>query len=330
MSDRKIAKRAKAPKAPKAAKASKAAKAARAAPASPLSSDLNVDEAIGALLAARQAEMVAALRAALDRPMPETVQALRIALRGLCVALTLSARWSDTDAFDEGLRDARALSEALGETRHWDVLVSETLIGHIDALAGVADVAVLTEAAAEARHDSYRRVRALLDGPLPQKLLLGLAFLIAEQRWRGRGNTLSRRLAGNVRARAKREIVRLDKRLKGRGKQFRQISEAKRHDVQIDARELAEALELLGPLWPRPARLKRYRHDVSTLDSALDGLQATQTALRLLDHLAEDDSSPVVQRAVGAIGGWSARDRADRLTSLERLWREFRVARRVW
>jgi hypothetical protein len=37
-----------------------------------------------------------------------------------------------------------------------------------------------------------------------------------------------------------------------------------------------------------------------------------------------------VQRAVGAIGGWSVRDRANRLSKLDKLWREYRAAKRFW
>ena len=289
-----------------------------------------VDEAIGVLLAYHQGELVMGLRAALDRPMPETIQALRAALRRLRAALALSAGWCDENALDEILRDAQALFDALGETRQWDALIAGPLTRHVDELAGVADVAVLTEAAAAARHEGYRRVHVLLDGPLPQRLLLGLALLVSQQRWRGGANALSRRLAGSVRARAKRDIARLDKRARDRGKSLRRLSGEKRQDLAGDVRQLAEALELLAPLWHRTARTRRYRQRVQALQAALDGLQAAETALRLLDRIAEDDPSPVVQRAVGAIGGWSVRDRADRLAGLEKLWREFRSTKRFW
>ncbi|WEK49268.1 MAG: CHAD domain-containing protein [Candidatus Kaistia colombiensis] len=305
-------------------------RAAIVSPPDRLTSRMTVDEAIAGVLTQNQAELVAAMRAALDRPMPETVHELRTALQSLHAALALSARWADSEALTEILRDARALSDALGETRHWDILIAETLARHIDTLADIADVAVLTEGAAVARQEGYRRVRLLLDGPLPQKLLLGLAFIVSQQRWRDEGGRTSKRLAGDVRVRAKREVARLDKRLLDRGKRLRRLPDETRHALAVEVKHLRDTIELLQSIWPRPARIRRYRDRVQALQSALDGLDDARTTQLLLNRIASDDPSPLVQRAVGAIGGWVARDKIDRLSALDELWREFRSAKRFW
>jgi hypothetical protein len=301
-----------------------------AALASPLTSRQTVDEAISILLAQRQAETVAALRAALDRPMPETIQPLHAALQALSATLALCARLSDAGAFDDLLRDVQALIKALDEACRWDRLVAETLSNHIDALAGVADVAALSDAAAAARLESHRRVRALLDGPLPQRLLLGLAFLVSQPRWRGDDGAISKRLAAKFRVRSKREIARLDKRLQDRGKALRRLPEDTQQALRGDVVHLAAVMDLVAPLWPRPPRFRRYRQHVHALQSALDGLHEARMTQQGLNRIAEQDPSPAVQRAVGAIGGWSVRDRTERLSKLDKLWRDFRAAKRFW
>jgi triphosphatase len=314
MSDRKNASRAKAP----------------APPLGLLTPRMTVDEAIALILSQGQVDLVGSLRAALDRPMPETVHDLRVALRRLRAALALSARWADTEALDNLKRDAHALSDALGESRNWDILIEETLAPHIDRLAGIADVAVLTEAAASARHDSYRRVRALLDGPLPQKLLLGLALTLSQQLWRDKGDGISKRLAGSIRRRATREISRADRRLRNYRKQLHNLTDEVRHELRIDVKRLRYTIEWLEPIWPRSARIRRYQERIGALQSALGSLNDARTAQQLLNRIASDDPSPMTQRAIGAIAGWTARDKEHRLTALDTLWHEFRIAKRFW
>lgn len=301
-----------------------------AALASPLTSRQTVDEAISILLAQRQAETVAALRAALDRPMPETIQPLHAALQALSATLALCARLSGAGAFDDLLRDVQALIKAIYEACRWDRLVAETLSDHIDALAGVADVATLSDAADAARLESHRRVRALLDGPLPQRLLLGLAFLVSQPRWRGDDGAISKRLAAKFRVRTRREIARLDKRLQDRGKALRRLPEDTQQGLRGDVVHLAAVMDLVAPLWLRPPRFRRYRQHVHALQSALDGLHDARMTQQGLNRIAEEEPSPAVQRAVGAIGGWSVRDRTDRLSKLDKLWRDFRAAKRFW
>lgn len=303
-------------------------KAARRA--SPLSPRLSVDEAIVVILTSSQAELIAALRATLDRPMPETVHGLRVALHRLRAALAIAERWADTEALHEIQRDAKALSDALRETQDWDTLVATTLERHRKALAGIADVTPLIEGAATARHDGYRRVRALLDGPLPQKLLLGLALVLSQQRWRGDGNKLAKRLAIRVGERAKRDVARADKRLKANGKRIERLADEARHELGAGANSLGHTIDFLEPIWQGSKKIGRYRDRVQALQTSLGALGDAQSTQQLLNRIAEDDLSPAIQRAVGAIAGWSARDKVERLAALEAIWRDFRTAKRFW
>ncbi|MCX5577415.1 CHAD domain-containing protein [Kaistia terrae] len=291
---------------------------------------MTVDDAITLVLSQSQVDLVGSLRAALDRPMPETVHELRVALRRLRAALALSTRWADTEALDDLKRDAHALSDSLGESRNWDILIEETLAPHIDRLAGIADVAALTEAAATARHDSYRRVRVLLDGPLPQKLLLGLALALSQQHWRGEAGVISKRLAGGIRRRATREISRADRQLRNHGKQLQNLTDEARHELRIEVKRLRYTIEWLEPIWPRSNRIRRYQKRINALQSVLGSLNDARAAQQLLNRIASDDPSPISQRAVGAIAGWTVRDKAFQLAALDKLWQEFRTAKRFW
>lgn len=296
----------------------------------PLAVGMTADAAIAAILTMGQAELVATMRAALDRPRPDTVHALRMALQRLGAGLELCAGLAAEAPFETARRDARALSDGLGEARNWDIFISETLARRIEELAGTADIAALTEGAATARHESYRRTGDLLAGPLPQKLLLGLALLLSQTPWREADGRVPKRLAARIEARARREIARADRRLRENGKRLSRLSDEERREVDGAVRQFAHALACLAPLWPRSARLKRYRDRVLGLQAGLDELAVMSTTQRLLEHVAADDFSPVVQRAAGAMSGWAARDKLDRLAALDARWRDFRNAKRFW
>lgn len=296
----------------------------------PIAAGLSADAAIAALLTSGQAELVTAVRAALDRPRPDTVHDLRTALWRVGAGLGLCARLATDAPFETVRRDAHALSDALGEARNWDLFISETLARHIEQLAGIADIAALTEGAAAARHDSYRRTGDLLAGALPQKLLLGLALLLSQTPWRETDGRVPKRLTARIEARGRREIARADRQLREHGKKLSRLSDDERHELGMAVRQFGYTLDSLAPLCPRSARLRRYRDKLASLQAVLGELAVMATTLRLLEHVAADDLSPVVQRAAGAITGWAARDKIDRLAALDERWRDFRNAKRFW
>jgi triphosphatase len=296
--------------------------------------DLNarqsIDTAIVTILTGCQAELVTTLRAALDRPLPDQVHALRVALRKLRAALDIAARWARSDSFDGVKGDAHDLASALGEARDWDVLVTETLPRHAAELAGIADLVSLLGEATGARDASYRRMLVSLDGPLPQKLLLGLALLLSERRWRGSDGNLPPRLTGKTKAGAVRELERAHRRQMRHGKRILALSDEARHRLRIDTKRLGYTIDFLGPVWTKPRKRLTYRRDVKRLQDVLGALCDTETTHRLLDRIGSETVSPEVHKAIGAILGWSARDKRDQLASIDRLWRAFRSAKPFW
>jgi triphosphatase len=301
----------------------------RLAPAQ-LNSKLSIDAAITVILTSCQSELIVALRAVLDRPLADEVHALRTALRRLRAVLDVAARWARSDSFTEVKNDAHELALALGEARDWDVLVAETLPRHALSLAGIADLAPLLGEASAARERSYRQMLARLDGPLPQKLLLGLALLLSERRWRGSSGRVPPRLKGNVKAGSVKALERARRRQMRHGKRILALSDEARHRLRIDTKRLGYTIDFLGPVWTKPRKCLTYRRDVKRLQDGLGALCDTETTHRLLERIGSETVSPEVHKAIGAILGWSARDKRDQLASIDRLWRAFRSAKPFW
>lgn len=299
-------------------------------PAAPLSRQLSTDAAIVTLLAGCQSELVAAVRAALDRPAPDAIHALRVTLRRLRTALGLCRDWSGSDCFGTAEADARELASLLGGARNWDVLVTETLPRHAEALAGIVDLAPLVEAAQAARDTQYRRMLARLDGPLPPKLLLGLALLVSDTPWRGPRGELRKRLAGPVTPRAAKALAHLQRRQLRRGKRLLQLSDRERHRLRISVKRHTYAMDMLEPLWSKPKRQQAYRRNVKALQTALGTLNDIETTRGLLDTLAADLPAPALQRAIGAVLGGAAHEKREQLAALAPIWRHARSAKAYW
>lgn len=296
----------------------------------PITRDLSTDAAIATLLAACQAELVIALRAALDRPAADEIHALRIALRRLRTGLGLCRDWSGSDCFGTVDADAHELAIVLGRARNWDVLVTETLPRHTPDLAGFIDLAPLAEAALAARNTHYRELLARLDGPLPQKLLLGLALLLSEQPWHGPRGKLPKRLSSPVKDKAAKSLARGQRRQLRRGKGLRELSDRERHRLRIGAKRHGYAMDMLGGVWGKSGKQRAYRRSVRDLQATLGALNDIETTRVLLEEIGTEQMAPGLNRAIGAVLGCSAREKRERLAALGSVWRAYRSARPFW
>ncbi|WP_084639764.1 CHAD domain-containing protein [Kaistia adipata] len=295
----------------------------------PLATHPSTDAAILALLSASQTELVATVRATLDRPGPDEIHALRVTLRRLRTALDLCRDWSGSDCFGTAEADARELADTLGEARNWDVFVAETLPRHAETLAGLVDLSPLAEAAQSARDAQGRQMLARLDGPLPQKLLLGLALLVSDTPWRGPHGDLRKRLAGPVKPRAAKALARMQRRQLRRGKRLLQLSDRERHRLRISVKRHSYAMDMLAPLWSKPRKQTLYRGRVKALQQALGALNDIETTRALLERFSSMPA-PGLQRAIGAVLGAAAHEKREQLAALAPIWREVRSAKPFW
>src|SRR5690606_28606251 len=174
----------------------------------------------------------------------------------------------------------------------------------------------LAEAAHAARDAHYRRMLARLDGPLPQKLLLGLALLLSETPWRGRSGRLPKRLAGPVKMRAARALEQGRRRQLRRGKRFLHLSDPERHRLRVAAKRHGYAMDMLGAIWGKPRKQQAYRRNVKALQAALGALNDMEATRGLLDEIVEGGPAPGLERAIGAMLGWSAREKQEQLATL--------------
>ncbi len=220
---------------------------------------------------------------------PEYVHQARVALRRLRSAIKLFAPVLPEDFVTAYGQTWQTLAGALGDTRNWDVFVSETLPPILAVFPGHRDANRLlregTRRAKQARAAlthmvelaEYSRLiveftAALyaLQDPLPQDL-----DEFARQRLRARARQ-ARRLA----------------------QRHRELEPAERHRMRICFKKLRYAVEFFTPLLPT-RRLKPYLAALAQLQDELGLINDHVTAQTLLDEALQS-------RPPGPIHGWIA------------------------
>jgi CHAD domain-containing protein len=232
---------------------------------------------------------------------PEGVHQTRVALRRLRSVLKAfrpAAGCPPLAEFDAGLK---ALADALGPARDWDVFTAGTGAAAAAALGHDRRLASLLKAAEARRQDAYASLRRMLDGPaFPRLVLAGLGLLLLRP-WRdetpGRAALLDQPLAEFAAAL-------LDKgrrKLRKGGEDIDDHPAEALHELRLDAKRLRYAAELFAPLWPGK-QARRFLRRLSALQDELGLANDTTVARGLVASLGPG----VPGWAVGAVEGFAA------------------------
>ena len=297
-----------------------------------ISAKLCIDDAIAMLMSAGQRHLLANQAIVEDGRDPEGVHQTRVALRRLRTVCSLLRKEVPTPAFHAFGCEAKWLMQVLGPARDWDVFVTTTLARLEEACASDVDFTGLRRAAEPHRIASYTVLREALMDPRYTRFQLSLRRWIERRNWRTEVPSQAlETLTEPVSALAGRVLTRLHCKALREGAHFERLRIEERHDLRITLKKLRYAAEFFLPIFARHPSAKYYVAQLSKLQDALGHANDGAAMRSLLVSLTEQaEVTPDVHRAVGALIGWSVRDRLAVAKSLRRHWRKFKIARAFW
>jgi triphosphatase len=305
-------------------------KATRAPPPG-ISADHTTDDVIALLLSTCQHHMLANQSIAERGTDPEGVHQMRVALRRLRTACTLLYREVGSPALRTFAGEAKWLAQVLGASRDWDVLVTDTFAGPMQAVEPGVDFDGLRKTAEPHRIEAYSALREALAGARYTRFHLSLSRWIGCRGWR---NELENRslavllepaptLAGRV-------LTRLHRKALKQGARFRHLQPEARHRLRIALKKLRYAAEFFYRLYGGNGAAKSYLRCLARFQDALGHANDATTAQPFLSTLAGDPVTPEIQRTIGAVIGWQARERIEIERTLDKHWRRFKVLPAFW
>src|SRR6516165_860309 len=287
-----------------------------------------IDDVIAMVMSASQQHLLANQAILEYGRDPEGVHQTRVALRRLRTACSLLRKEVPTPAFQAFGSEAKWLMHMLGPARDWDVFVTTTLARLEEACASDVDFTGLRRAAEPHRIASYTVLREALMDPRYTRFQLSLRRWIERRNWRTEVPIQAlETLTEPVSALAGRVLTRLHCKALREGAHFERLRIEERHDLRITLKKLRYAAEFFLPIFARHPSAKYYVAQLSKLQDALGHANDSAATRSLLVSLTEQaEVTPDVHRAVGALMGWSVRDRLAVAKSLRRHWRKFKRA----
>lgn len=293
-----------------------------------LAGAVTVEAALAAALGHLVEAVLYQLPLARQEAGPEGVHQMRVALRRLRSVLKVARPAADGDAL-RGLDDrARALLQALGPARDWDVFLLGIGADIAAAMPEEKRIAALLRAAGAERRKAYEALAAALAGPLLPGLALETVALLATQGWRAEASEEAQALLATPPEEFAAPL--LDKRLRRllrEGEEREALSAEALHELRLDGKRLRYAAELFSGLWQGKAP-KRFLKRLSALQEVLGASNDAEVARGLVRGLATRDSGRAW--ALGVVEGWAALQASLRRQALEETWRDFERRDPFW
>jgi triphosphatase len=129
---------------------------------------------------------------------------------------------------------------------------------------------------------------------------------------------------------AARVLTRLHRKALRQGAHFRRLDPEARHQLRITLKKLRYATEFFQGIHGKNAERRQYVGCLAQLQDVLGHDNDTTTTQRFLGDLADQAVTPEVQRTIGAVMGWQARDRIELGHELRKQWRRFAAIAPFW
>jgi triphosphatase len=297
-----------------------------------ITAEHTVDDIVAEILGTCQHHLLANQAVAEDGRHHEGVHQMRVALRRLRTASALLRRELGLPTMRGLAGEAKWLATLLGAPRDWDVFVTETLGGPAEHLKlDSVDFDGLRRAAEPYRSIAYGALRDALAGPRYNRFQLSLRRWIESRSWRNElaGNSLAV-LLEPAPAFAARVLTRLHRKALRQGAHFRRLDPDARHQLRITLKKLRYATEFFQWIHGRNAEHSQYFGCLAQLQDVLGHDNDTTTTQKFLSDLAHQPVTPEVQRTIGVVIGWQARDRIEVGRELRWQWRRFATIPPFW
>jgi CHAD domain-containing protein len=189
----------------------------------------------------------------------------------------------------------------------------------------------LRRAAEPHRVAAYTTLREALADPRYTRFQLSLRRWIESRGWR---NELSSRslavLLEPAPIFAARVLTRLHRKALRQGVRFRHLQPEARHQLRIALKKCRYTAEFFQRLYGEDAKARCHLACLANLQNALGHANDATMTQPFLSTLARDAIAPEVQRTIGAVIGWQARDRIAGGKRLHKRWRRFKTVPAFW
>jgi triphosphatase len=297
-----------------------------------ITAEHTVDDVVAVLLGACQHHLLTNQVVAEDGRDHEGVHQMRVALRRLRTASALLRRELGLPTIQGLAAEAKWLATLLGAPRDWDVFVTATLSGPAEYLKqATVDFDGLRRAAEPHRLVAYAALREALAGPRYNRFQLSLRRWIEARGWRSEleGKSLAV-LLEPAPAFATRVLTRLHRKALRQGAHFRRLDPDARHQLRITLKKLRYATEFFQGIHGKNAERRQYVGCLAQLQDVLGHDNDTTTTQTFLGDLAHQPVTPEIQRTIGVVMGWQARDRIEVARELRKQWRRFAAIPPFW
>lgn len=262
----------------------------------------------------------------------EALHQMRIGLRRLRAAIAIFADVVADEQLDKIKGELRWITRQLGPARDLDVFAAE-ILGPLKARHPQDEAIAATHSDFEQkRAAAYATAIGAIQSARFRAAMLDLAEWIETGAWRhddDKDRTAARE--SPVAEHARKQLVRLRKRIKCKGAGLRHLSVPKRHRLRIRAKRLRYATEFFAATFPAAASGKRRVESLSALkdlQDALGGLNDLATH-RMLIAGGDDDSGTELDAAGRHLA--SAETKAEALLlKAEQAFARFSAGKAFW
>jgi triphosphatase len=298
----------------------------RAAPVV-LRADMRVPEAFAIVALGCVHQLQANERGVIDSEDPEYIHQARVALRRLRSAFGIFRDALPQDRSSALTERLRALGNALGGARDWDVFTTETLPPIETAMPGSPALAGVRDTAETRRCEARRIAREAVAAQSYTALLLDLvATLVALARPAPDPSADLGANESGLRDFARDALARRGKRVRKAGRHLSIADLPGLHAVRIEAKKLRYATEFFQSLLPR----KRVRAGIARaadLQEILGRVNDAAVTAELLAALARDDAR--LSHGTGIVLGWTQARASIALEHFDAAWARFAKSRRA-
>jgi len=207
----------------------------------------------------------------------EPLHQVRVAVRRLRSALTVFKPIADDEVRPALAAELKWLLSACDEARDLDVFAHDN-----HALGGDAAISTVVESA---RAGAHARAQAAVTSKRFRDLLLEADAWIETGPWLEAGGRAEARRSAPASEFAVKALGRRWKRVSRRGRELKDLGDADRHHLRIDAKKLRYAFEAFAPLFDAREG-ERFLKRLKALQDALGALNDAAVATRLVERLA--------------------------------------------
>lgn len=282
-------------------------------------------EALQAMLAAIAVRIINIQEPLLNVRALRGIHQMRVALRRFRAIERTFRRAVDTDVLYALTRRARAIAQALGTARDYDVFLSETLPDVFSRYHTPAGAKELRASAEARRAAAWAEAHAIIADKSFTHFALDLLEAGVLAPWRADANAKG---LGPLSAFAPGALEKALRRSRRAEAAMDRTELAARHPLRIALKKQRYAAQMLGPLYPKEIR-KPYMRVLSRLQDALGVVNDAVVAQQLAEETGAAGGTDAM-RAAGFVAGFKAAEAEAAAAAIDQAWELFDKTPPFW